>query len=322
MKTYKAIFTCNSNISKLPDAQTIFGAICNIIKYTQGENKLIEYLESFNNTPHFIHSSMFVNGFLPMVKESLFSIDLVNRLVLETENKRQLEVLQKLKEFKKINYISENVFRDYIDDNLMNLRNELLQEKPKLKIVNNCLVYDDEQAIKSIKELLTHVKTDKMDVENGQDRDLFYDMNFCYAKDTEFCVFIKSNLSSDTLEQLLKYFEFFGVGNRVSVGKNLFSFIRLEEIQISNKTTTKKMAISKFIPNGHEINIEESYYQIASSIHRTSFDYLKNCISGKFVQLIEGSFVELTRDCEYIGKVIKTEVNDKTVYHYAIGFMV
>ena len=47
MKTYKLLLKSNSSITKLPDAQTIFGTICNIIKQTQGEEMLIDFLNSF-----------------------------------------------------------------------------------------------------------------------------------------------------------------------------------------------------------------------------------------------------------------------------------
>lgn len=321
MKTYKAIFTSNSNISKLPDAQTIFGAICSIIKFTQGEEVLLNYLDAFDNSPFFIHSSMFVNGFLPMMKENLFSVDLVNQLVSETENIHRLEILQKMKKFKKIQYVSEAVFYDYIADDFSELRNELLNDKSKLQIINNCLLYANENAFKSVQELLIHVKTDHLDIAEGENRDLFYDTNTCFSKDTEFCIFVKSDLPIAYITNIFKYFEFFGVGNRTSVGKNTFKLKSINEIEFK-KTVGKKVALSKFIPAKNEVDIKKSSYQIVSSIHRTSYEYLKNCISGKFNQLSEGSFMKLNHDSEYIGKVIKTAINDKEVYHYAIGFMV
>lgn len=61
MKEYKLVFKPLSTITNIPNAQTIFGAICNIIVNTQGEEALNNYISSFNNQPlfyTFIHVSI------------------------------------------------------------------------------------------------------------------------------------------------------------------------------------------------------------------------------------------------------------------------
>ena len=47
MKEYKLVFKPLSTITNIPNAQTIFGAICNIIVNTQGEEALNNYISSF-----------------------------------------------------------------------------------------------------------------------------------------------------------------------------------------------------------------------------------------------------------------------------------
>ena len=44
MKEYKLVFKPLSTITNIPNAQTIFGAICNIIVNTQGEEALNNYI--------------------------------------------------------------------------------------------------------------------------------------------------------------------------------------------------------------------------------------------------------------------------------------
>ena len=102
MKEYKLVFKPLSTITNIPNAQTIFGAICNIIVNTQGEEALNNYISSFNNQPLFIHSSMFPLNMLPMVHYNIFDIDYINHNILKEKSIDQLSYLQTLKNYKKI----------------------------------------------------------------------------------------------------------------------------------------------------------------------------------------------------------------------------
>lgn len=97
MKEYKLVFKPLSTITNIPNAQTIFGAICNIIVNTQGEEALNNYISSFNNQPLFIHSSMFPLNMLPMVHYNIFDIDYINHNILKEKSIDQLSYLQTFK---------------------------------------------------------------------------------------------------------------------------------------------------------------------------------------------------------------------------------
>ena len=109
MKLYKITFKNISSITKIPDAQTIFGAVCNIIKQTKGEDDLNKYFNSFDSEPIFVHSSMFLDGTMPMVKVGLIPIEEKSRRVLELEPKEQLKYLSQLKKLKKIYVITDKI---------------------------------------------------------------------------------------------------------------------------------------------------------------------------------------------------------------------
>lgn len=116
MKLYKITFKNISSITKIPDAQTIFGAVCNIIKQTKGEDDLNKYFNSFDSEPIFVHSSMFLDGTMPMVKVGLIPIEEKNRRVLELEPKEQLKYLSQLKKLKKINAVTLDIYNEYLVD--------------------------------------------------------------------------------------------------------------------------------------------------------------------------------------------------------------
>ena len=62
MKTYKCVFSCESPLNTIPDAQKIFGALCRIIYDVKGDLQLQRYLQSLKSEdPIMIHSSMFPN---------------------------------------------------------------------------------------------------------------------------------------------------------------------------------------------------------------------------------------------------------------------
>ena len=48
METYKIVFSSASVINEIPNSQTIFGAICNILLQTQGKEAFHSYIDSFN----------------------------------------------------------------------------------------------------------------------------------------------------------------------------------------------------------------------------------------------------------------------------------
>ena len=86
MKTYRITFKVLSSITHLPDAQTLFGSFCNIIRSTQGEEALQQYFQSFQTQPLFIHSSMFPHELLPMVKVGLISIQDKNDIIFNKDD--------------------------------------------------------------------------------------------------------------------------------------------------------------------------------------------------------------------------------------------
>ena len=315
---YKIIFTSQSVINELPNSQTIFGALCTILLQTQNEEIFKEYIESFKEQPKFIHSSMFLNGTLPMVKQSLFSLDDVNEMVSVSASSEKLKILESTKKYKKISYMSEKIYDTYISENQLDiLKKDLLKNPDQFSLTNNILSFKDETLLTEVSSI---IQTRNGFPEKGMDKTLFYTPIIYYPKDTEFCVFIKTNESEDYLKDIFKYLQYFGIGNRRTVGMNCFRFERIEEVNF--KSSQNKLLLSRYIPNLDEVELSQSFYHLSSDIYRSSKEYVGGFVNGKFIHILEGSWMNALEDKEYYGKVIETEVNGKVVHHYAIGFMV
>lgn len=309
MKTYKLIFKNISTTSKLPDAQTIFGSICSIIKFTQSEKKLDEYLQSLNNKPLFVHSSMFLNGLLPMPKIGLISIEEKNYMINNMDRKDRLEYLSYLKKFKKVHSITEDVYQDYLTKDLFNnLKDDLFNNELKLE---EGIISKNKYNYNTASQLVVHNNhSTKLD-----DRKLYYDNTVYYGKNTEFVIYIKTDYI-DEVRSIFKYSQYFGFGNRVSVGKNCFKLIDIEEIAI-NSNSKKCLLLSKCISN--EFDLNNSSYIIDSKVFKGSNYYSSNVI-GRINKFVEGSYMIPLEHKEYYGKIIKLN-NGKDIYHYGIGFV-
>lgn len=321
MKTFKIELLSDSRINKLPDAQTIFGAICYIYINLYGEKKFDEYIDSFKTEPLFVHSSLMPSGLYPMFKQNLFSIEFVNSIVLNGSANEQLNLLNKMKSYKKIQYISELIYKDYVlSGNINQLSQNLVKNETDYKIENGILQYVYENKTYSLsKNMLTRVKTDLMDLENGKDRDLFYDMDFYFEQGQAFTMFVKSNQTIEYIKNIFDKLDYFPLGNRGSVGKNLFKFNGIQEVE-SNSVANLKMLLSKCIPVLGEMDYLNSSYALNHASYRTSKGY-QNRLVGQLTKLTEGSLVKVKEDKEYCGRVIEFDNHGNKIYHYGIGFV-
>lgn len=311
MKLYKLTFRSLSSITRIPDAQTIFGAICTIISFTQGEEKVQEYLKSFNSKPLFVHSSMFMDGVLPMPKIGLVSIDEKNEAIFKLPPDKQLKQLSELKKLKKVNYITLELYKKYMEqDKFEELKKDILSNKLSIEkgvISNTAYMYNHSS------QLTIHNNHEET---QNDSRRLYYDMNEFYNDNARFCIYVKTD-DIELVKNIFKYSQYFGFGNRVSVGKNCFELLDVIEIDKSKVISSKKVLLSKCIST--EFDLEESSYIIESDVYLGSKYYSSNKI-GRFNKFVEGSYMKAREDKEYYGTVIKCN-NGREIYHYGIGFV-
>lgn len=322
MNLYKVGFVCESRINRLPDAQTIFGTICNILKSTQGEEALEEYLHSFDSEPWMIHSSMYPEKLYPMIKKNLYSVSIVNHLVKSAEPQDQLKALSDCKKFKKIRYISEKIFHDYILSGQSDkLNQDVMESMDRFDLENNILQYSDEKLVFHCEtKLSTRVAIDKMDRAEGKERSLFYDTDLFLEPGQKLYMLVKSSKSIEELEQLFSLINYFPIGKRGSAGKHLFQYLGLKQLQMSSNAQNKVL-LSKCLPREDDFVMEESYYSYTTSMYRSAKAY-QNHIVGTIRKIDEGSLMHIQEQKPYYGKILPIQGEQGTIYHYGIGFVI
>lgn len=320
MKTYKVVFSCQSAINDLPSSQAIFGAICTILLQTKGEAEFNRYINSFKeNNPLLIHSSMYQDNMYPMIKKNIFTTDIVNQIIADTSPIDKINIFETLKKYKKIKYMSSSIYERYIGKNqLDNLRTDLVKNKDAFTIENGILRDKKDNEISNPRMVLL---TRNGFPESQNDKTLFYVNAQYYPKGTNFCVYLKANISKEEIESIFKYFDYFGIGNRRTVGLNSFKFDKLEEIEFLNPTDYR-LILSKFIPDVNDFDYSSSFYQLNGDIYRSSKEYTGGFINGKYVHFLEGSWMKVNQKKEYYGRIIETMTEGKCIYHYGIGFSV
>ena len=221
---------------------------------------------------------------LPMVHYNIFDIDYINHNILKEKSIDQLSYLQTLKNYKKINYTTESIFNDYIIKSDFNkMRDDLLNKKINIK--NYCLQ-------KASENIYT----------NG----LFY-------------ILVKTNENIKKIKDIFSYSHFFGFGPRHSVGKNSFKLISIEEIK-RKPNLNNKLLLSQSVFD-ECINLSESNYQIISKQYHPSKTYI-NKTTHKMNLFNEGSYLKLTQDKEWIGKILSFNIDKKPLYYYGIGYII
>lgn len=310
MKLYKCTLKPLSSISKMPDAQTIFGAICSVIRFTKGEEELQRYLTSFDEQPLFIHSSMFIEGLLPMAKVGLISIKEKNKNVFSLSPCEQLQYTTELKRYKGLKSISLEVFREYILDGAFD---DLRQAIDDGRITTVDDIVTEELKAPSASQMLVH-NNKAINAREDNERGLYYDRNLYLRTNT--CIYVKTN-NIEYVKSIFKYFPYFGIGNRVSVGKNCFELVDVIELPAFKHKTAYRMLLSKCISD--EFDLSESNYMIDSSVYRGSKYYSANKI-GRINKFVEGSYMKIYDEQEYYGHIVRVE-NDRPIYHYGIGFV-
>lgn len=318
MQTYKIIFSCQSVLNTVPDAQMMFGTICNIIKSSTGEDKLNAYFNSFkSDAPFLLHSSMFLNGYLPMLRKNIYSLRFINQLVELNENEEKISIFENVKKYKKIDWMSEDIYHEYGMEKTFNeLSIDLIQKTDNFTVENGYLSKsNNNQEVEHVDILLTR---NGFSEDGKKDKSLFYTKQMYYPIGTEFSMFVKTTLSIDQLTKIFRYVEYFGIGNRRSVGMNCFRLERIEKTNLKSKQDYK-FILSKYIPT-EEIEYNQSYYALSSQIYRASKDYANHVITGKYTHILEGSYMKMKENKEFYGDLIEMKANDKVIYHYAIGF--
>lgn len=308
MAIYSVEFKPLSVLTKIPDAQTIFGAFCYKYKELYGNDKLDKFLDIEKNTPIFLLSSMFYKNVLPFPLDFRPKFN-PNITLEETLNNKKL---------KKIKYISKDLYIKYVSEKEKFCDNYFEDVKNNYQIINKeILSLNDDNILKEkYVENDTRIRNSNP---NREDKGLFRDeVIYCNPK-LSFQIYL--NIIDETYkDEILNVFEnmnyvFFG-GNK-SIGYNLYEFVNIErENKLEN--LNHKMLLSKSLANS-DVDYDNSNYGIELLVNK--FNVQGNKLNRKQVMVLrEGSVLNTSND--YSGGLVEEEQNGMKTYQYYYGMMI
>ncbi|EOS61177.1 CRISPR type III-a/mtube-associated ramp protein csm4 [Firmicutes bacterium M10-2] len=323
MQTYRLIFSSVSVLNQIPDAQTIFGALCGIIKKKDGEKVLNAYLDSLRtNEPWFVHSSMFPLDLFPFPSENLFSLEFIEKFIdSQKDGESKLFLFSEFKKYKKLKYVSVGILTEYIlSGRLDQLRKDLLTKQEKFSII------EDQEILRLREETITFQSVNVLSIRNSirkdsLDKDLFYESQLFVPKDQQFQVLVKTDQDIGRIRLYFSLLEYTGIGSNRSVGMNSFHLENIEEFHFENQNE-RAYLLSKCIPEKEEFDFEQSSYRVDSKLFRGSNTYVYGDYVGRFTRLLEGSLCKPAKKKEYYGQLISIFMDGKIIDHYGIGMVV
>lgn len=320
MKTYRLIFSAQGAITKIPDAQTVFGALCAAICMYEGVEKMEDYIHSLETDPWFVHSSMFPLGLFPACSKPLISVAEINPWLSVVDNGVKLPMLSELKRIKKYQYMSQSVFENYyLNEKDDQLKTNLIQKNLlTVERVNGVSILKDRTESIPPFSLKTVQQTRSGSNFIQKDNDLFYQKQMFLTKESRFCLFVKSSWSLQQLNTIFSLLEYTGIGPHRSSGLNLFRLEKAEEVEYASSTEFAYL-LSGCIPKSDEFLFDQSYYQIDSATFRSSYMDSKSQYSGTFSKLKEGSLMKPIHKKEWYGQMIPVEMGGRTIVHYGLG---
>lgn len=323
MNLYCLTFSACGQLTRIPDAQTIFGALCTAIRMKDGQQKLEDYLASFEEKPWFVHSSMFPKGLFPAAASPLISLKELHDSVLSQVTQNRLPILESIKSTKKYSYMSSSVFQDYyLKGRTEKLRIDLQNSRIKISDQNGVSVLCKSTETRMDPFLIRRIlQTRSGTLSNKVEKDLFYQEQIFPSKESRFCIYVKSDWKPAQLRPYFALLEYVGIGPHRSTGLNLF---RLESIEKSSlhSDAGKEYLLSGCIPWMDDFDFEHSEYRIDSALFRGSYSIVRDALTGSFAKLKEGSLMVPVKKKEWYGRLIRMEVNGQTIYHYGLGVTV
>lgn len=287
-------------------SDTIFGAM--LYAMSQLGIDISTLLRQFEKSPPFLVSSAFPFTYSNGAKIRFFPKPIVE------PSKAEFDAV---KEFKKVKYIQEDIFKTWITGETNEGKmQEALENKKYTILAGEFLVEKDSKMDFKIKSIILPRNTINRVTQASEN--IFYTQLYNFEKAGLFfgIKFYDENYRSDVIATL-RFLRDRGFGEDVSVGKGHFGFddddFKITDETIANNAGERFITLSRYIP-GEELrafNKEQMWYEIYSKRSRSSDGRLRKQV--RF--FVEGStFPEIGK--EYYGRIIHS-ADDAVEYGYA-----
>jgi len=326
-------------------SDTLFGAICWGIRQIYGEDELVEMLSRFDLgskdfDPPFLISSTFLYAesekrkihFLPKPKQK------PNKKKINTK-----EALDKLKTIKKVVYLQENLFNDWINGKLTDSELfdnvELGEDKVTYKLGGE--EYLQKKGI-LIEKGYAEITTKEVDIPRNvinrlsnttAEGGLFYTHETFIGKKSGFYFLIEIEDGSyeNMLNASIRFIEDRGIGGDVSVGKGQFDMEILTETGLIQepRNSSTFTSLSLYYPCEDEIQFfkqheEKTWYNLRGRKGKleSAFVSTKDTWKASIQMFEEGSTFPLIADKELYGKNPIVKEKPFLIQHYGFALPV
>lgn len=316
-------------IHSFPHSDTLFGAICWGIRLLYGESTLKGILASFaNGSPPFLLSSTF--PYIDLEEKRIHLLPKPERPPLE-KFPTTLEDTERIKDFKKIAYVSSSIFTKIIQGKLSeeNLYNFFFNRE-YIKI--GSILMEKELIIKDLSQLIYDVDIPRNAVNRLTggtiEGRLFYDKSLFLSKNSGIYFFIQFNHSQKLEKQIHTVINFFadrGIGGDVSSGKGQFDVeIKEGTFFTEPENANTFVTLSLYYPNRNDWeNFKEDlvwYEQIRRKGKiESAFTPFTDIWKKSVLMFKEGSTFPLIEGVNYYGEnpIVKEKPFNIQQYGYA-----
>lgn len=287
-------------------SDTLFGALTATINelFPKKVDEMIDLFE--NNNPPFILTSAF-----PYITDK--KIRFYPKLITSNGIDSTIDN-DYLKEFKKIEFLEEELFFDIINGKLT--ENEILNNPDEYFSVKNLLMKKEYENIEFSKAITPHNSVNRL---TNESEAIFYsEGNEFENMGLFFFIEFFNEDYVNIIKSALKFLKDKGFGRDVSTGKGQFNY-EIEEVSFydlndceGNKFTT----LSRFIPTDEDLEMIDSNaaYEIGSKQGKLSSGEIKKRV--KFFK--EGSTFPNNNNNQQHGKIVKVSENAPAIeYGYA-----
>ncbi|MDL1955896.1 MAG: type III-A CRISPR-associated RAMP protein Csm4 [Candidatus Desulfofervidus auxilii] len=361
MQTYAVYLYPKSSFTTWPASDTLFGAFCWAIFHLYGKKRLKETLSAFiENSPPFILSSSFPCVFNSDRKIHFFPKPLlpdpdyeerkkliekqkrIGEIITQDEvlnfNLAFLRISERLKDFKRIRYVSENIFWGMIKGNFgyskicfwLKKRGSI---KTDIEKYGFCLITTEERRqIDPEGELIDKYLFKEIDIQKNQiDRISFSTgEGFLFFRKEIFfhtCCglwFLIKTKDKEFIHSLLRFLADTGIGGERTAGKGHFRFQieKYEPPAVQNPNVF--ITLSRYVPVKDEIDLSLSLWNILNLRAKldTLYSYDNRGIFKKLIRCFEeGSLFTFLSKKESYGKLIAIgKIGQDDTFYDGIAF--
>ncbi len=362
METYAIYLKPKSSFITWPASDTLFGAFCWATYHIYGKKILEEMLANFKDNPKFVFSSafpycgrkgIFVHFFPKPLIRGLNSFEVESLVVKEVSEKLDkeslkfkqgvIELTERIKEIKKVSYVSESIFREIVEGSLdikdiyQRLRHKGSMNGDIEKIGNALISYDEKKKLNYEKELKTLIS--ELDVLRNQiDRVtgstvegiLFYNKEISLNKYFGGLWFLIKTDDFDFLKPLFRYLEDTGIGGDRTTGKGHYEITwRDEPYKLPQaKNSDSFIILSRWFPDEDERDFQNGFasWNILNlrPKRETMYPLGGGRILKDFLRMFsEGSIFPLKEKKEFYGKLVFTgNMGTYIAYHNGLAIPV